>query len=370
MAKQVIQKCLTCRRLAAVTSQQLMADVPKEYIQATAPFTVVSLDLFGPFEVKGMGGHGRKRHKVWGVLYTCLSSKAVAVWTCPGYDARSFLETHARHTAIYGTPSIAISDHGSQLVAAAKQMAEWGVVVSATSSEGTQWKFTEKGCSWRNGLAERAIGMVKASLSHLVESISSLNVLHLETAFLKTAAIVNKRPIVIRMTGQDKYYAITPSDLLLGRATGKLRQTITETEWLAEREVGDIADGALGKMEAIVEAWWQNWIKRAFELLFPRRKWTRAFRNHEVDDIVLLKYDSKMSKHRYRLARVQEVYPDPHGRVRTVKIAVRDLRGTHAEPNNKCSTRRDTMLVGIQRLVTLLPREEQGPCPKTVATHE
>ena len=247
-------------------------------------------------------------------------------------------------------------------------MAEWGVVVSATSQEGTQWKFTEKGCAWRNGLAERAIGMVKASLTHLVDNISNLNILQLETVFLKISMIVNRRPIAIRSVTENDYYAITPSDLLLGRATGKLRDTISEANWLRERDAAEVSDNTLGKMELVVEAWWRNWINRAFQLLFPRRKWTQAFRNHEVDDIVLLKYDSKMSKHRYRLARIEEVYPDHHGRVRTVKIAVRDLRGAQTEPHSRCNTRKDTMLVGVQRLVTLLPREEQESHTQTVAT--
>ena len=83
--------------------------------------------------------------------------------------------------------------------------------------------------------------------------------------------------------------------------------------------------------------------------------------------MILLQYDSKIAA-RYRLARVIETFPDAHGRVRTVKVAIRDRRGTAREARNKCNTRKDMMKVGVQRIVTLLPIEEQGPPAGTVAT--
>ena len=68
------------------------------------------------------------------------------------------------------------------------------------------------------------------------------------------------------------------------------------------------------------------------------------------------------------MARIVQTFPDIHGNVRTVKIAVRDRRGTARESQTACNTCKDTMKVGIQRLVTLLPVEEQDPSPGTVAT--
>ena len=101
-----------------------MADVPKEYLESAAPFAVTAIDQFGTMEVRGDGGHYPKTYKVLGQLYTCLSTKAVDIWVAPGYDAKSFLDAHTRHTLIYEAPVIAISDHGSQIVAASREVKE------------------------------------------------------------------------------------------------------------------------------------------------------------------------------------------------------------------------------------------------------
>ena len=118
--------------------------------------SIVSVDLFGPFTVKGIGTKYGKV-KVWGALYMCLATKAIAVWLVQGYDAASFLETHMKHVSIYGTPQLVISDHGSQLMAASRELVGWDETATATARQGTQWKFTPPGCVWQNGLAERAI---------------------------------------------------------------------------------------------------------------------------------------------------------------------------------------------------------------------
>ena len=102
------------------------------------------------------------------------------------------------------------------MVAAAKEIEGWEGVRSAFAKNGTNWKFTETGCSWRNGLAERAIKLIKGTLMHLSPQLGNLNVLQLETVFLQASMIANRRPIAARSVTQEDYYAITPADLLLG----------------------------------------------------------------------------------------------------------------------------------------------------------
>ena len=68
-----------------------MADLPEYTLERADPFKVCSLDLFGPLLTRGIGGYRRKTFKVWGVLYACLASKAVAIWASAGYDMENFL---------------------------------------------------------------------------------------------------------------------------------------------------------------------------------------------------------------------------------------------------------------------------------------
>ena len=63
-----------------------------------------------------------------------------------------------------------------------------------------------------------------------------------------------------------------------------------------------------------------------FQLLCPRKKWHTATRPLQINDIVLVKYQQSLGKDKYRLARVNEVYPDQHGKIRTVGVVTRDQR--------------------------------------------
>ena len=82
-------------------------------------------------------------------------------------------------------------------------------------------------------------------------------------------------------------------------------------------------------------------------------------RNLEVGDIMLLKYEKALGSSKYRLARISQVHPDKHGKVRTVTIRLRNLRKARAESatNNRAGT--TEMIVAVQRLVVILPIGEE-----------
>ena len=110
LAKQVAKSCAKCRLQARDTKQQIMADLPGETLRQCAPFQAVGMDFFGPLMVKGIGGQCRKCFKVWGVLYVCLATKAVAIWMTDSYATPSFLLCHRRQVDVYGSPSLRVTD--------------------------------------------------------------------------------------------------------------------------------------------------------------------------------------------------------------------------------------------------------------------
>ena len=54
-----------------------------------------------------------------------------------------------------------------------------------------------------------------------------------------------------------------------------------------------------------------------------------------------------------------EIHPDAQGIVRTVTVSLRDKHGVANEPPSACRTAWQLLKVGIQRLVVVLPAEEQ-----------
>ena len=125
----------------------------------------------------------------------------------------------------------------------------------------------------------------------------------------------------------------------------------------------DISAERLQRMVSIVqekvELWWSHFMGDVFPLLVPRRTMMREFVNLNIADIVLLKYTAKYSKDRFRLARILDLHPDVHGRVRTVTIGVRNNYRGARERRDVNTAGLVTMRVPVQRLILILPASEQ-----------
>ena len=83
----LIGKCVTCRKLRAPVKEQIMATLPEDRLAITPPFTNSAVDYFGPWIIK----LGRKEVKRYGVLFTCLASRAIHLETAISLETDSCL---------------------------------------------------------------------------------------------------------------------------------------------------------------------------------------------------------------------------------------------------------------------------------------
>lgn len=83
----LVHKCVQCRRQRRPTEEQKMVDLPEERCEISAPFTFCGMDSFGPFAVK----NGRKEVKRYGLIITCLSSRAVHIEMLDDLSTDSFM---------------------------------------------------------------------------------------------------------------------------------------------------------------------------------------------------------------------------------------------------------------------------------------
>ena len=108
----------------------------------------------------------------------------------------------------------------------------------------------------------------------------------------------------------------------------------------------------------LTQRWWKLWMEQGFPTLLPYYKYkdTKRHENLQVDDICLIKYETKVAS-TYRLCRVIKLLPSADGLVRTVEVRL----------GNKKPTRRNLpgkdLVTAVQRLVLLVPADEleQGP---------
>ena len=112
----------------------------------------------------------------------------------------------------------------------------------------------------------------------------------------------------------------------------------------------------LAYVQKVEQAWGKKWIKSVFPTLLPNNKWRNEERNLNVGDVVMIKFP-RMKVAEYKLGRVVKVHYDRNGLVRsvTVNYRVKDAR----EDNYVCKPRLKEEIMGVQRLVCLLPVEEQ-----------
>ena len=147
------------------------------------------------------------------------------MYATDGYSTDDFLTTYHRFTSNHGNPLLVVSDAGSQLRKAGQVVEKgnpvglnWDTIKEGADKSGTEWKFVENGCQWRNGLAEAAVKLVKLNLVITMSSQSSVNYAELDTLFSSIANILNQRPIAIKSFTEDDIHNITPNFLLLGRS--------------------------------------------------------------------------------------------------------------------------------------------------------
>ena len=102
----------------AGTIQPIMADLSVEKLACQSPpFTKTGVDYFGPFYVTVR----RTTEKRWGLLFTCLTTRAVHVEVVPSMDARSRVMGVERFLSRRGTSAIIWSDNDTNFVGAEKK---------------------------------------------------------------------------------------------------------------------------------------------------------------------------------------------------------------------------------------------------------
>ena len=87
-----------------------MSDLPIERLTPSPPFTYVGADCFGPFLVRD----NRKELKRYGVLFTCMASRAIHLEVLDDMTSDDVVNAVRRLVAIRGPIRPLRSDQGSK----------------------------------------------------------------------------------------------------------------------------------------------------------------------------------------------------------------------------------------------------------------
>lgn len=314
LAKKVKFRCVNCRAFNHKAETQLMANLPVERLAPfTPPFHFTACDYFGPIVVK-VGRNKTTKH--YGVIFTCLNTRAVHLEVAVDCSTMEFLQVLRRFFAIRGHPKLIQSDNGTQFVGAQRQLREmvkgWekDELKEFCAERQVTWKFMTPLAPHQNGCAESLVKSCKHALKKAIGE-QRLTPFELHTYLQEVANLVNERPIGRLPNDPDDGTYICPNDILLGRASSRVPQGPFRPSKNPKERVEFV--------QRIVDAFWKSWIRDVFPLLVPRRKWNTDRRNVRVDDVVLIA-DPNLVRGQWKLGRITEVYPGKDNRVRNVQV--------------------------------------------------
>ena len=152
-----------------------MANFPLQRLQPNSPlFHHTSCDYFGPLTVK-VGRNKTTKH--YGLIFTCLNTRAVHLEIATDCSAMEFIQTLRRFFSIRRYPAEILSDNGTQFVGALTDLRQMiqGVdkktLKDYCAEPGVQWKFITPSAPHQNGCAEALVKSCKLALKKAVVSM-------------------------------------------------------------------------------------------------------------------------------------------------------------------------------------------------------
>ncbi|XP_062573263.1 uncharacterized protein LOC134235177 [Saccostrea cucullata] len=308
-----IRQCVICRKLRRPTETQRMADLPKERMEPSPPFTYCGMDCFGPFIVK----QGRKEIKRYGLLFTCMCSRAIHIEMLDDMSTDAFINGLRCFIAIRGTVRQLRSDQGTNFIGAKNEFQKAlnkERICSFLAEKHCEFVFNAPSASHTGGVWERQIRTVRNILNAiLLLCPGRLDDSSLRTVFYEAMSIVNGRPLTVsEIDNPDSLEPLTPNHILTGKTTSPLPppgEFVKEDIYARKR---------WRRVQYLMEQFWSRWRHEYLAQITLRQKWHGVRRNIKEGDIVLVK-DVDLPRNQWPLGRVVEANPDDDGLVRRVK---------------------------------------------------
>lgn len=314
--KSVFADCQLCKVKKAKPVIPLMGQIPKERLTPNVkPFTFVGMDYFGPLMVTV----GRRSEKRWGVIFTCLSVRAIHLEVAHSLTTDSTIMALRRMIARRGSPKVMISDNGTNLRGASKELRK--AIEELNTREineemilrSIEWKYNSPASSHMGGIWERLIRSVKNSFYTILQNRTLKDELLL-TLFAEVESIINARPIIKVSTDPNDLEALTPNHFIMGSSNRDCSYSTIEDSNLRCQ---------WRKAQQIANEYWRRWIREYLPSLTKRSKWCDDGKPIEVNDIVFV-IEENCPRNKWKLGKIENVYPGPDGRIRVVDVKTKN----------------------------------------------
>ncbi len=239
-----VTKCEVCRRERPFNVQQPAAPYHvNRFRVGKAPFSSTGVDMFGPFILKGGA-----RNKCWGLLFMCMTVRAVHIELVKSQDTTAFLLALNRFISRRGAPETIYSDAGTNFTGGADKVEEIfrkHVDAELASRWKTRFHTNPPGSPHWGGSWERMIAEVKKCMAAVGASTPrALSYEAMLTVMTQIEASLNQRPIAL----DDNGSAITPNHILGGMQSGQVAVPLAWSSLKMARLAGEM-----------VNNFWKRW---------------------------------------------------------------------------------------------------------------
>ena len=269
LLKQLVSKCVLCRKYRAKCGEQKMSDLPEDRVVPGKPaFSNVGIDYFGPFEVK----RGRSMIKRYGVIFTCSTSRAIHLEVAQSLTTDSCINAIRRFIARRGPVECIRSDNGTNLVGAERELREsidqWNVskIAKSLQQHNIKWLFNPPAASHFGGFWERLIRSVRKILYGVMkEQPLHLDDEGLNTLMCEVELILNLRPLTPASDDPSDDEVLTPSHILMMKKTTSLPPGMfnPDDSYVKQR---------WRQIQFLANVFWRRWTREYLPMLKKRQK--------------------------------------------------------------------------------------------------
>ncbi|KAL7739552.1 hypothetical protein ACLKA6_008678 [Drosophila palustris] len=320
--KSVRQRCQKCKNDAAIPAPPQMAPVPVARMASfKRPFTFTGIDYFGPIFVNV----GRHKEKRWGVIFTCMTLRAVHFEIAYSLDTSSCIMCLRNFMARRGTPAEIYSDNGTNLRSTEKALKEELVKIDfddiMVKYDRIKWRFNPPGAPHMGGAWERLIRTTKGVLKAISPNYA-FNDETLRCALMEAEFIINSRPLTFVSLESSDDVALTPNHLLLGTVDGYKPICSDELDlrqrWHQSQTFGD--------------QFWKRWVKEYAPVLTKRSKWFEKTTPIQIGSVVVV-VDENLPRNMWPMGRIINTITAKDGQVR--RVTIKTNKGTMERPATK-----------------------------------
>lgn len=334
----VRNECSKCKLLLVQPSKIIMGQLPSARVTGgNSAFTFCGVDYFGPILVK----QNRSTVKRYGVLFTCLTVRAVHIEIAHSLTTDSCIMALRRFTAKNICPTEMYSDNGTnlrgcdtELQANLKEL-DQDKIRGWMTTHRIKWFFNPPTAASMGGSWERLVRSIKTALYATLDTIHPTDEV-LATLLAEAQHVTNSRPLLEISDHPNEEETLTPNHFLIGRSSASAPigefdsdDLILKKQWRASQHLADL--------------FWNRWLKEFLPTLTKRTKWFLSTRKPKIGDLVLIA-DPDEKRGNWPRGIITAVFPGMDNEIRVVDVTTHS--GTYRRPMNKICLLESTVVAG------------------------